>query len=242
MIFAYCRVSTPEQAADGTTSIEEQERKCRAIAMLRGSDAFNFVCVKDIGVSGTVPLDHRPGGSQILEQAATGDVVISCKLDRMFRSTIDALKTLEHLKARGIDVILADLNSEPVTSNGVGKLVFGLMAMFADFERERIAERMEDGRHAKRRDGGFLGGNPPFGYRVEGEGRQAKLVPDKVEQHVVKTVVMLARRHAPSSIIRLLKEQSLKGRNNQEISYMLIKRILAHQKKLRAANATATAA
>jgi DNA invertase Pin-like site-specific DNA recombinase len=169
-------------------------------------------------------------------------VIVAVKLDRVFRSTIDALKTMEHLKARGIDVILADLGSEPVTSNGVGKLVFGLMAMFADFERERIGERMEDGRLGKRQKGGFLGGQPPFGFRVEGEGRQAKLVPDLVEQHLVKTVVMLARRHAPSSIIKILKEQNIKGRNNQPISYMQIKRILSHQKKLRASNATATAA
>jgi DNA invertase Pin-like site-specific DNA recombinase len=240
MIFGYCRVSTADQAADGTTSLEEQERKCWAIATLRGADSFNFTCFKDAGVSGTIPLDHRPGGSAMLEAATTGDVLIATKIDRMFRSTIDALKTMERLKERGIDVILADLNSEPVTSNGVGKLVFGLMAMFADFERERIAERMEDGRHAKRRNNGFLGGQPPFGFKVEGEGRQARLIPDDHEQHVVRLVERLARRNSHALVVKELAQLGYKGRDGKPIGYMQINRMLEGAKKRRATNPVTT--
>ena len=231
MIFGYVRVSSMEQAAEGTTSLEEQERKCQAIAQLRGADSFNFTCFKDAGVSGTLPLSHRPAGSEMLETATTGDTIVASKMDRLFRSASDALTTAEHLKARGIDLILADMSVEPVTANGAAKMFFGMLALVAEFERGRIAERMEDGRRGKRQRGGHLGGEPPYGFRKEGEGRQAKLVPDEREQEIVREVVTLSRRFAPASVVKLLATKNMLGRQDRPLGFMQIKRIVARQKE-----------
>jgi hypothetical protein len=65
----------------------------------------------------------------------------------------DALATAEQLKARKMDLIVADMGSEPVTQNGVSRMFFGMLALVAEFERDRIKERSAEGRIAKRRGG-----------------------------------------------------------------------------------------
>lgn len=185
MILGYARVSTIEQAAEGTTSLREQEHKNRAIATLRQVGAYDFCQYVDKGVSGSIPLGDRPAGKDMLAAAKKNDVIVATKMDRLFRSATDALQTAEKLKKRGIDLILADMSTDPVTGNGVGKLFFGMLALVAEFERERIAERMQQGREGKRENGGHIGGQPPYGYTVQGSGREAKLIPDREEQDVI---------------------------------------------------------
>src|ERR1700682_128104 len=98
MILGYARVSTSEQASSEATSLQEQERKCRAIAQLRGAQVFDFVHYVDAGVSGSIPLSRRPAGAEILQTLKAGDVLVAAKLDRLFRSAIDALQTARDLK------------------------------------------------------------------------------------------------------------------------------------------------
>src|SRR5215471_5783759 len=99
MIFSYTRVSTAEQAAEGSTSLAEQERRNRAIAQLRGaSGSFDISVHSDAGVSGSVPLAERPAGGRMLDSAQAGDVIIAAKLDRLFRSALDALTTIKDLQ------------------------------------------------------------------------------------------------------------------------------------------------
>lgn len=186
MILGYARVSTDDQARN--TSPEDQQRKNRAIATLLGAGQFDFVTYTDTAVSGAVPLNKRPLGSKMLEEAHKGDTIVAQKMDRLFRSTLDALQTSEALKKRGIDLILADISTDPITGNGVGKLFFSIMAAVAEFERERIADRVQDGKDAKRRAGGHIGGSVPYGYRKVGSGREARLEPDEAEQKVILEV------------------------------------------------------
>ena len=93
MIFSYARVSTTEQAADGTTSIAEQHRKNRALATMRGVSADNIAEFTDAGVSGSIALSERPSGKEMLDAAKKGDVIVASKMDRLFRSASDALVT-----------------------------------------------------------------------------------------------------------------------------------------------------
>jgi DNA invertase Pin-like site-specific DNA recombinase len=58
----------------------------------------------------------------------------------------------------------------------------------AEFEKSRIADRMREGRIGKRQRGGHIGGQAPYGYRVEGKGRGARLVPVEAEQAIVQAV------------------------------------------------------
>jgi putative DNA-invertase from lambdoid prophage Rac len=206
MIFCYARTSTIEQAADGAASIPEQLRKGRALAAMRGvagKDCINFV---DKGVSGSTPLAFRPQGKEMLEAAEKNDVIVASKMDRLFRSAIDALATAEDLKKRGVELVLLDIGSDPVTGNGVGKMFFGIMACVAEFERARINERTEEGRRAKRARRGYMGGRgAPIGFKVVGKGREAQLEEDEREQAAIAWLKQAAKDgHKPGRIGRYL--------------------------------------
>lgn len=205
MIFAYARVSSIEQAAEGNASIPEQLRKGKALAQMRGVPGKDVVTFIDKGVSGSTPLAFRPQGKEMLEAAQAGDTICASKMDRLFRSAIDALATAEELKQRGVDLVLLDIGSDPVTGNGVGKMFFGIMACVAEFERSRINERTEEGRRGKRARRGFMGGGVPIGFKVQGKGRDAQLEEDEREQAAIAKVKdLLESKHQPGRIARYL--------------------------------------
>lgn len=182
--YAYIRVSTESQREN--SSPEDQRRRCQATADFQGFDEVEFV--EDLAVSGAIPFAQRPGGGKLWAQLKEGDMLCVSKLDRMFRSAEDALVTSRQLRERGIGLIVTDLTMDPITNNGMGKIMLGLMATFAEFERERIAERTEAGRAAKKASGGYGGGRRPFGYEVEGKGREARLVPNPKQQKAIADI------------------------------------------------------
>jgi DNA invertase Pin-like site-specific DNA recombinase len=185
MIFCYARVSSIEQAAEGNASIPEQLRKGKALAQMRGVPGKDVITFTDKGISGSTPLAFRPQGKEMLDAAQSGDLIVSSKMDRLFRSAIDALQTAEELKKRGVELILLDVGVDPVTGNGVGKLFFSILAVMAEFERDRIRERTEEGRRGKRARRGFMGGGVPIGFKVQGKGREAQLEEDAREQAAI---------------------------------------------------------
>ena len=189
--YIYVRVSTLEQAQDERTSLETQRMTAQGSAMMRGIPPENTVVVCDIGVSGGLKLSARPEGGKMYAKLVTGDLIISSKLDRLFRSVSDASTTAETLMARGIHIILSDLGPEPVTSNGQSKLFFNMLTAFAEFEKTRIAERMAEGRKGKKARGGYACGAVPYGFDVVGQGREAMLVKNEREQAMVSRAITL---------------------------------------------------
>jgi putative DNA-invertase from lambdoid prophage Rac len=179
-VFGYARVSTAEQAADDRASLAEQERRIRGAAMMLEGKIGETTpqMVRDEGVSGSVPLKKRKHGGPLMAQLQAGDWLIAAKLDRLFRSAEDALVVARELQERKVHLILVDLGSDPVTGNGISKLFFTLLAAIAEFERTRVLERMNEGRAGKAKRGGHIGGDAPYGYRVEGAGKAARLVED----------------------------------------------------------------
>lgn len=184
--FGYVRVSTAEQAGDDRTSLDTQRRKIGAVAELAGLPLAQVV--EEPGTSGGVALAERPGGQALLAALKPGDTVIVAKLDRAFRNAADALAMAETWKRRGVDLIVADMGTDPVTQNGASRMFFGMLALVAEFERERIKERSAEGREAKRKAGGHIGGDVPFGYRKLGAGRAARLEPDPAQQAAIGTM------------------------------------------------------
>ena len=91
--------------------------------MMRGIDKFGLQIYVDAGVSGGMPFARRPAGADLLAAARKGDIVIASKLDRMFRNSLDALATAERFKEQGIHLVLFDLGQDPLTSDGMAKLV-----------------------------------------------------------------------------------------------------------------------
>jgi putative DNA-invertase from lambdoid prophage Rac len=227
MMLGYCRVSTREQAQDGRTSLESQEQVIRGLAMLRGMSKWDTTIYQDAGVSASVPLARRPAGKRLLDEAQTGDVIVASKLDRMFRSAIDALGNAESLRERGVDLILYDMGAEPVTGNGVAKFFFTLLAAMAELERTKIAERIGDGRRGKLARGGHAGGEAPIGFRVVGSGRGAMVEPDPTEEPILDCVRELRRefRH-PYAIVRELRARGHVSRSGTPFGTTQVKRLI----------------
>lgn len=174
----YARVSTARQADEGE-SLETQERVIAGYAMQHGL-TLDKVFVER-GVSGSKPLGERTEGSALLAALRPGDTVITPKLDRMFRSALDAHGVLGDLKSREVSLHMIDLGGD-TTGNGVSKLVFTILSAVAEAERDRTRERIAEVKADQRRRGRFLGGSVPFGWRREG----SELVPVPNQQEAIK--------------------------------------------------------
>jgi putative DNA-invertase from lambdoid prophage Rac len=142
------------------------------------------------GVSGSKPLGDRPQGSVLLAGQQPGDVVITPKLDRMFRSALDALDVLGRLKQAGVSLHMIDLGGD-TTGNGVSKLVFTILSAVAEAERDRTRERITEVKRDQRQRGRYLGGTPPFGWRV---GETGELVPVAEQQAAIRRMRKLKDR------------------------------------------------
>lgn len=215
-VYGYIRVSTAEQVSG--TSLAEQRKRIEGAAMAAGLAAP--VVIEDAGISGSKALDTRPGGARLCALLRPGDTVIAAKFDRLFRSASDALYRVEDWKSRGIRLVLIDMGLDPVSENGISKLFFTILAALAEFERNRILERTADGRAAKRANGGHTGGDAPFGYRVEGEGKNARLVEDPQQQEAIRHIRQL--REQGLSLRRIADQMREHGFS---MSHMAVKRI-----------------
>src|SRR3712207_5597538 len=145
------------------------------------------------GVSGSVSLSERPEGGALLQLVQPGDVIITPKLDRCFRSALDALDVLQQLKDRGVALHMIDLGGD-VTGNGISKLLFTILSAVAEAERDRIRERISDVKRDQRQRGRYLGGRIPFGYSVDDE---CLLVEDAGQQAAIRDMVTMRRKGTP---------------------------------------------
>jgi putative DNA-invertase from lambdoid prophage Rac len=177
-VYGYVRVSTTEQA-NGGLSLDTQRQQITGYAMMKGWSVAEFFV--EAGVSGSVPLADRPEGQRLLTSLQPGDVVITAKLDRAFRSAADALGTLELMKEDGVGLHMIDLGGD-VTGNGISKLVFTILSAVAENERDRIRERVRDVKRHRASQRLFNGGKRPFGFHIEGEGKNRRLTPNAHEQ------------------------------------------------------------
>jgi len=182
--YGYCRVSTAKQAAEGE-SLDVQRRQIEGYAHMHGL-ALEQIVVEE-GVSGSVPVEDRPVGGPLFAKLQRGDIVIAAKLDRLFRSALDALKVVESLKTRGVKLHLLDLGGD-IAGNGLSKLFLTIAAAFAEAERDRIRERIGQVKADQKARGRYLGGKVPFGFR---RGDDGELVPHEAEQEAIREMVTL---------------------------------------------------
>jgi putative DNA-invertase from lambdoid prophage Rac len=213
-VYGYVRVSTKTQAEDGL-SLEAQQRQIEGYAMMQGLTIDEIFIER--AVSGWKPFDTRPQGARLAGCLQKGDIILCSKLDRLFRSARDALVVSDELKKQGVKLHLMDLGGD-VTGNGVSKVFFTIVAAFAEFERDRIAERISDVKSSEKEKGRFLGGSRPFGYRV-GEG--GDLVPNESEQTIINRAVTMRNQ---GKSLRAISEAVSVGLT--KLSHVTVKRIL----------------
>jgi DNA invertase Pin-like site-specific DNA recombinase len=131
------RVSSEEQRDRETIEIQREflQEYCR----LYGLEVVQIYA--DDGVSGTIPLRERPEGRRLLEDAKEGkfSTLLVYRLDRLGRSLLVIVDAHDRLQAFGVALKSA---TEPIyTSNPSGRLIFQMLASFAEYERETIRER-----------------------------------------------------------------------------------------------------
>jgi putative DNA-invertase from lambdoid prophage Rac len=214
-VYGYTRVSTERQADEGE-SLDVQRRQIGGYAMMKGLEIGHVFVER--GVSGSTPLSERPQGAALLAILEPGDVVVTAKLDRMFRSALDALEVLSQLKERGVSLHMVDLGGD-VTGNGISKLVFTILSAVAEAERDRIRERVRDVKRDQKERNRFLGGTVPFGMDLAEDG---SLVPDPIAQAAIAT--MRDARAAGRSLRQCA--EMVRERHGLEVSHMTVKRVL----------------
>jgi putative DNA-invertase from lambdoid prophage Rac len=145
------------------------------------------------GVSGSIPFAKRLRGGKLMRRLLPDDIVISPKLDRCFRSALDALQTIQDFKQRGIHLWLLNLGGD-CSGNGISELMLTVLAAVAQFERTRLAERIIDAKAELRRTCRHQGGTRPFGWKLgppRGKGNAPALIPYLAEQAAIVDIVQL---------------------------------------------------
>ncbi len=179
---AYVRVSTGKQ----DLSLEAQEERIRLYCQLNGLDLVEVI--RERGVTAKIKLNKRPEGSRIAKLTAAGVChIVALKLDRLFRNAVDALTHVEDWEQAGISLHLVDMGGQSVnTGSSMGKMLITMLAGFAEFERNMIAERTTAALRHKKAHGEVFN-HAPYGYAAQ----DGRLVPDATEQAIISRMQVL---------------------------------------------------
>lgn len=151
MIYGYARVSTKGQAKDGN-SLEAQEQLLKENgAEIIYSDSFTGTKLQ------------RPEFDKLLEQLQAGDTLVVTKLDRFARSASQGMQLVEQLLEKNIKVYI--INMGILDNTATGKLIRNIMLCFAEFERDMLVQRTQEGKAIARLKPDYREGRPAYSYK-----------------------------------------------------------------------------
>jgi site-specific DNA recombinase len=195
----YIRVSTQDQVEN--YSIEVQRERLEAYCKAKNWDIYNVYI--DGGYSGAT-LD-RPDLQRMLNDLKNINTVVVYKLDRLSRSQKGTLELIEeHFLKNNVDFV--SITETLDTSTPFGKAMIGILSVFAQLERETIAERMRLG-HIKRAENGLrgMGGDyDPAGYTRK-NGSLIRI--DDEAEHIQRAYDLYERYHSITKVQEKLKEE-----------------------------------
>jgi DNA invertase Pin-like site-specific DNA recombinase len=177
--FGYVRVSTERQAEEGV-SLDAQ--LSRITGWCTSSNQELVECFRDEGISGAT-VDARPGLQAALDAACAmpGSTLVVYSLSRLARNTKETIVMEERLSAARVTLVSL---SEPIDlKTAVGKLIFRIMAVLAEFERDQTVERTQGIASYLRKSGKRLSGRIPYGSTLGDDGET--LVADLVEAAII---------------------------------------------------------
>ncbi len=216
---AYIRVSTEEQASEGV-SLAAQQAKIEAWCLANDYELANVFV--DAGISGK-RADNRPALNEALDAAGKGDALIVYSLSRLSRSTKDTLAIAERIEKAGADLV--SISEKLDTTTPAGRMVFRMLAVLSEFEREQIADRVKTAmQHKKSR--GELVGAVPYGKELADDG--VTLIDNPTEQEVITEA---RRLHGAGLSLRkiasILTEKGFSTRNGKTFAATQIQRMVA---------------
>lgn len=217
----YVRVSTQEQAQEGYSIGEQRERLIAYCKAHNWSIADIYV---DSGYSGSNL--KRPAIQKLMNETDKFDVVLVYKLDRLSRSQRDTLYLIEEIfLPHGVDFVSMQESFD--TSSPFGRAMIGLLAVFAQLEREQIKERTFMGRVARAKQGLFHGGgSTPTGYDY----RDGRLIINPYEADKVRKIFKwYLAGMSMNGIAKKLNEIGYTNQQNDTITFATVRRILVNQ-------------
>ena len=198
----YIRVSTEGQAKEGV-SLESQRAKVESWA--KHNDYQLVRIYTDAGISGC-KVNNRPGLQKAIEAACKQKAaMVVYSLSRMVRSTKDALTISDQLDRAGADLV--SLTEKIDTTSAAGKMVFRMLAVLAEFERDLVSERTTATLSHLRQQGRRISGKIPFGYNLAPDGKT--LTKNPVEQRGVQLICEL--REGGNSLRKIAEELETHG-------------------------------
>lgn len=214
----YIRVSTEEQASEGVSLAAQ---RAKIAAWCQANDYALVDVLTDAGLSGT--RTDRPGLAAALATIGKGDALVVYSLSRLSRSTKHTLELAERLEQAGADLV--SLSERIDTTTAAGKMVFRLLAVLNEFERDQLAERTSAALQYKKRKGELVGA-VPYGKALGADGKT--LVEHPTERHVLTAARAL---HGTGlslrQIARALSAKGFRARNGKPFMATQIQRMVA---------------
>ena len=190
----YIRVSTQGQVDEGT-SLEAQQARIEAWCL---ANDYELVTVfQDAGISGKA-LTGRTGLVDAMEAAKEGYALVTYSMSRLSRSIRDMLDIGDSLNKKGADLV--SLTEKIDTTTAAGKMVFNMLAVMNQFERDQISERTKAALAHKKSKGERIG-TVPYGYSCK-DG--INLVINKDEQAILSDIRKLRK---SGYVLREIAEQ-----------------------------------
>jgi DNA invertase Pin-like site-specific DNA recombinase len=216
-------------------SIENQIQLCREYCEKNYPDEkIDYIIYEDEGFSGG--NTNRPQFQKLLEHAKLKkfNALICYRLDRISRNVADFSTTLELLQSNNIDFI--SIKEQFDTSTPMGRAMVYISSVFAQLERETIAERVRDNMLQLAKTGRWLGGQVPTGFDSEKisyldaemkEKTLVKLIPNKDELNIVKFIFdTYLKEQSIREVTRQLNMNGIKGKNDGNYDVTQVRRIL----------------
>lgn len=183
----YCRVSTEGQAEDGV-SLDAQRAKLKAWAAL--NDEPELLVFVDAGISGS-SMSQRPGLQGALDAVCKRKgVLVVYSLSRLARSTKDTLTISDRLAKAGAELV--SLSERIDTTSASGKMIFRMLAVLNEFERDQVSERTRTAMSHMRKEQRRISRHPPFGWDLDESATH--LTPNAAEQKAVAKMGALRAR------------------------------------------------
>jgi len=168
-----------------TTSPERQKEAIQDWANANKTDIVGWAI--DLDVSATIPPWERPELGAWLERPDEYDLLIFAKLDRAVRSLRDFVDLMEWTEDHNVGLVILDPNID--LTDMWGRAMGGILAVFAELERNMIAKRTKEGYAEVLQQGRWPGGRVPYGYKPVKRGDYWYLEIDEEQAEVLRTVI-----------------------------------------------------
>lgn len=227
---SYLRVSTDEQVRHGQ-GLDIQEKEIAAYCKQTKTELLaSFI---DKGISGANEVSKRKGLNDLIQYCKINDVqqVLVTKMDRLARDVYVQLWVEKELKIYDIRIISIsedNLNNDDYMTKAMRQMV----AVFAELEKNRIADRLVGGRRNKAEKGQKASGNCPFGYcyQYDKQGKNPIVMMDEVAAQTVRNMFSLyLQGHSLQKIADNLNEGGITTTRDNQWSKQAVKVVLSNQ-------------